>query len=64
MFFAIVFFIIAGIVLQGKTYIYNYVTTECQNPVGYFANYDRVHVIADTYACSPQCPCNAGKLMS
>ena len=61
MFFAIVFFACAAIVLEGKTYIYNYVTTECANPVGYFGNYDRIHRITERYACSTECPCAAGK---
>jgi len=42
-FFAIVFFIYAGVVLKGKTYVYDYVTGECDNPIGYFGDYDRIH---------------------
>ncbi len=61
MFFAIVFFVYAAIVLKGKSYIYDYVTEECQNPIGYFSNYDRIHVIQERYSCSNECPCNAGK---
>lgn len=59
-FFAIVFFIYAAIVLQGKTYIYNYVSEECANPIGYFGDYDRIHKIADRFSCSTECPCSAG----
>lgn len=62
-FFAIVFFIYAGIVLQGKTYIYNYVTEECSNPIGYFGDYDRIHKIADRFSCSTECPCSADKTL-
>jgi hypothetical protein len=56
-FFALVFFVYAGVVLKGKTYIYEYVTTECLNPIGYFGDYDRIHLIADRYSCSTDCPC-------
>ena len=52
-----------AIVLKGKTYIYNYVTTECQNPIGYFGDYDRIHKIAERYSCSYECPCNADKTL-
>ena len=62
MFFAIVFFVYAAIVLEGKTYIYNYVTTECANPIGYFGDFERIHRISERYACSVECPCAAGKL--
>ena len=61
-FFAIVFFVIAGIVLKGKQQIYNYVQGECSNPLGYFGDYDRIHVIAEQYLCSNECPCAASKL--
>ena len=60
-FFAIVFFVYAAIVLKGKKYIFDYVQGECDNPIGYFGNYDRMHVIAEHYACSNICPCAAGK---
>jgi hypothetical protein len=56
-FFALVFFVYAGVVLKGKTYIYEYVTTECLNPIGYFGDYDRIHLIADRCSCSTDCPC-------
>ena len=63
MFFALVFFVYAGVVLKGKTYIYDYVTTECTNPVGYFGDYDRIHTIADRYSCSLECPCSVDKTL-
>lgn len=63
MFFALIFFIYAGIVLKGKTYIYDYVTGECTNPTGYFGDYDRIHTIADRYSCSNECPCNVDKTL-
>ena len=38
-------------------------TEECKNPVGYFGNYDRIHKIAERYACSVDCPCAADKTL-
>lgn len=38
-------------------------TTECDNPVGYFGDYDRIHTIADRYSCSTECPCNVNKAL-
>ena len=45
--FAIVFYIYGGAILKGRQYIYDYVSTECSNPIGRFGDYDRVNVIAD-----------------
>jgi len=41
--FAIVFFTYGGLILQGRTYVYEYVKQECNNRLGIFADYDRIH---------------------
>ncbi len=62
-FFSIAFFVFAGVVLKGRTQVYDYVQTQCKNPIGVFGDYDRVHKIAEYYLCSEQCPCNAGNFL-
>lgn len=59
--FAIVFFAYGGAILKGRDAVYSYVQTECENPIGRFGDYDRIHTIASYYACTTACPCNAGK---
>ena len=46
-FFSIVFFAYAIVVMKGKSYIYDYVDKECAKPTGYFGDYDRAHIIAE-----------------
>lgn len=57
--FAIVFFTYGGLILKGRTYVYDYVEGECAKPLGLFGDYDRIHAIADNFACTTACPCNA-----
>jgi hypothetical protein len=50
--FAIVFFTYGGLILKGRTYVYSYVEDQCANPLGLFGDYDRIHEIAETFACT------------
>lgn len=59
--FAVVFFIYGGLILKGRTIVYEYIDTECQKPLGFFGDYDRIHTIASTFACTAQCPCQASQ---
>ena len=52
LFFSIAFFVFAGLVLRGRQYVFDYVQTECQNPIGVFGDYDRIHVIAESFICT------------
>jgi hypothetical protein len=52
LFFSVAFFVFAGVVLRGRTQVYNYVQGECSNPIGIFGDYDRIHQIAEYYMCS------------
>lgn len=51
-FFSIAFLAFAVVVFKGRTYIYDYVKTECANPIGVFGDYDRMHTIAEHFVCT------------
>ena len=44
--FGIVFFIYGGIIMKGRDQVYDWVRSECANPIGRFGDYDRVHAVA------------------
>eukprot|EP00349_Pseudokeronopsis_sp_Brazil_P004991 CAMPEP_0202961522 /NCGR_PEP_ID=MMETSP1396-20130829/5578_1 /ASSEMBLY_ACC=CAM_ASM_000872 /TAXON_ID= /ORGANISM="Pseudokeronopsis sp., Strain Brazil" /LENGTH=140 /DNA_ID=CAMNT_0049681393 /DNA_START=281 /DNA_END=703 /DNA_ORIENTATION=+ len=57
--FSVIFFLYGGLILKGRNYAYDYVDKECSNPLGFFSDYDRLHLIAQQFACTEVCPCNA-----
>lgn len=57
--FSVIFLTYGGLIFRGRDYVYEYVAEECDKPTGIFGDFDRLHTIAEFFACTDQCPCDA-----